>query len=74
MLVLSRRLGERVVIGPDIVVTILAARGGTVKLGFSAPHEVAIHREELRARMDTKSKERSNQGTPSDSPLYAEFA
>jgi carbon storage regulator len=47
MLVLSRRLGEEVVIASDIRVTVLAVHGNTVKLGFSAPDDVAIMRSEL---------------------------
>ena len=47
MLVLSRKNGESVCIGPGIHVKVLAIRGGTVKLGFEAPPEVAIRREEI---------------------------
>lgn len=75
MLVLSRKMGERVVIGPDIVVTILSIRGAMVKLGFSAPHEVPIHREELRERLENERKQQRADSAPSpDSPFYAEFA
>lgn len=52
MLVLSRKNGEQVVIGRDIVVTVLSIQGGRVKLGFSGPAEVPIHREELRQQID----------------------
>ena len=48
MLVLSRKQGERVLVGPDVIVTVLQIAGGRVKLGFSAPADVPIHREELR--------------------------
>ena len=56
MLVLSRRPGEEVVIESDIRVTVLAVHGNSVKLGFSAPDDVAIMRSELvpRAEGDTK--------------------
>jgi carbon storage regulator len=47
MLVLSRKCGESVVIGEGIVVTILAAQGGRVRLGVTAPPEVPVHREEI---------------------------
>jgi carbon storage regulator len=50
MLVLSRKLGEEVVIGDDIRVTVVAIRGNQVRLGFTAPAEVSIRREELRAK------------------------
>jgi len=49
MLVLSRKLGEEVVIGDNIRVTIVAIRGKSVRLGFTAPLDVTIHRPELGA-------------------------
>ena len=52
MLVLSRKQGQCVVIGRDIVVTVLGIQGGRVKLGFSGPAEVPIHRQELRAQIE----------------------
>jgi carbon storage regulator len=50
MLVLSRKTGERVCIGASVVVTVLAARNGQVRLAFDAPAQVAIDREEVRQR------------------------
>ena len=47
MLVLSRKKGECVRIGPSIEVKVLELRGGRVKLGFFAPPDVAIHRDEI---------------------------
>lgn len=47
MLVLSRRLGESVVIGHDITVTVLEVRGEMVRLGIDAPRSVQVHREEV---------------------------
>jgi carbon storage regulator len=51
MLVLSRKLGQRVVIAEDITITVLEVSGGRVKLGISAPAEVPVHREELALRI-----------------------
>jgi carbon storage regulator len=51
MLVLSRNLGERIIIGNNIIVTVLEIRGDRVRLGFEAPNDVPIHREELHRRM-----------------------
>ena len=51
MLVLSRKQGQRVVIGKDIHVTVLEVRGDRVKLGFEGPVEVPIHREEVSERI-----------------------
>ena len=49
MLVLSRKIGEEIVIADNIRVTVVAIRGNQVRLGFSAPDEVSIQRSELRA-------------------------
>jgi carbon storage regulator len=48
MLVLSRKIGEEIIIGDNIRVTVVAIRGNQVRLGFSAPDDVHIHRSELR--------------------------
>jgi carbon storage regulator len=47
MPVLSRRLGESIVIGDEISVTVLEVRGDVVRVGVEAPRSVAVHREEL---------------------------
>ena len=47
MLVLSRKKGESIVIGDDIVVTVVDLRNGKVRLGVEAPKEVPVHRKEL---------------------------
>jgi carbon storage regulator len=47
MLVLSRKIGEKIVIGHDVFLTILDVRGDSVKLGMDAPRSVSIHREEV---------------------------
>lgn len=49
MLVLSRRVGESVMIGDEVVVTVLDVRGEVVRLGVAAPRSVGVHREELLA-------------------------
>jgi carbon storage regulator len=68
MLVLSRKAGERLMIGPNIVVTVLEVRGNVVKLGCVAPMEVPIHREEVRQRLHGAKE------APSESPYFAECA
>ncbi len=59
MLVLSRKAGEKVKIGDDITVTVLEQRTGQVRLGFEAPKEVSVHREEiyLRIRQETDNED-----------------
>jgi carbon storage regulator len=51
MLVLSRKVGERIWIGEDISVTVVRVTGGGVRLGIEAPHELPVVREELKQRL-----------------------
>lgn len=51
MLILTRKLGEGIVIGPDVVVRVIEIKGGQVKLGIDAPHETSVHREEVYRRI-----------------------
>lgn len=53
MLILSRHLGESVKIGDEVTVTVLGVKGGHVRLGFTAPPNVAVHREEVYERIQT---------------------
>jgi carbon storage regulator len=52
MLVLSRHVGESIVIGDNITVTVLEVRGDNIRLGIQAPREVAVNRAELLADLD----------------------
>ncbi|OCG02178.1 carbon storage regulator CsrA [Gilliamella sp. wkB112] len=47
MLILTRRVGETLIIGDDVVITILGVKGNQVRIGINAPKEVSIHREEI---------------------------
>ena len=47
MLILTRRVGETLMIGDDVSVTVLGVKGNQVRLGVNAPKEVAVHREEI---------------------------
>lgn len=51
MLVLSRRLGETLVIGEDIKITVLGIQGNQVRIGIDAPKEISVHREEVAQRI-----------------------
>ena len=51
MLVLSRRLGETLIIGDDIKITVLGISGNQVRLGIAAPKNVSVHREEVYRRI-----------------------
>lgn len=52
MLVLSRRLGETLVIGDDIKITVLGIQGGQIRFGIDAPKDVQVDREEVRIKKD----------------------
>jgi carbon storage regulator len=54
MLILSRRLGESVNVGDEVAVTVLGIKGNQVRLGFTAPSNVAIHREEIYKRVQAE--------------------
>ena len=47
MLILTRRVGETLMVGDDITVTVLGVKGNQVRIGVSAPKDVAVHREEI---------------------------
>jgi carbon storage regulator len=51
MLVLSRRLGETLIIGDDVKITVLGISGNQVRLGIAAPKDVSVHREEVYRRI-----------------------
>lgn len=51
MLILTRRVGERVMIGDDVAVTVLGMRSNQVRVGVEAPREISVHREEVYARI-----------------------
>jgi len=63
MLVLSRKEGEGIWIAPGIQVTVVAIQRGRVRLGFSGPREIPIHRGEVRRRIETNSA-RGDPGRP----------
>jgi carbon storage regulator len=56
MLVLTRRTGEAIRVGHDVVVTIMGLKGNQVRLGIDAPKEVAVHREEIYERIKAESQ------------------
>lgn len=57
MLVLTRRANQSIVIGNDVVVTVLEVRGDQVRLGIKAPREVTVHREEVFAEIQRENRE-----------------
>lgn len=59
MLILTRRVGEAVVIGDDVTLTILGTKGNQVRVGVTAPKSITVHREEIHERIQ-REKEPTN--------------
>lgn len=58
MLILTRRVGETLMVGDDVSITVLGVKGNQVRIGVNAPKEIAVHREEIYERI---KKERAGQ-------------
>ncbi|HET7675493.1 MAG TPA: carbon storage regulator CsrA [Gammaproteobacteria bacterium] len=65
MLILTRRIGETVMIGDEVSITVLGVKGNQVRLGVNAPREVAVHREEIYSRI--KNEQQGTQAEANDS-------
>lgn len=61
MLILTRRIGETLIIGDDVNITVLGVKGNQVRLGINAPKDVSVHREEIYLRI-----QQEKQGTETD--------
>lgn len=57
MLILTRRVGETLMIGDDVSVTVLGVKGNQVRLGINAPRDVAVHREEIYERINQEPQD-----------------
>ena len=63
MLILTRRIGETLMVGDEVTVTVLGVKGNQVRIGVNAPKEVAVHREEIYQRIQREKEEQHNKST-----------
>lgn len=68
MLILTRRVGETVMIGDDVTITVLGVKGNQVRVGINAPKHVAVHREEIYERIKREQQGGGSEegGSPDD--------
>jgi carbon storage regulator len=65
MLILTRRVGETLMIGNNVTVTVLGVKGNQVRIGVNAPKDVAVHREEIFERIKREEDQSSRSDAPS---------
>jgi carbon storage regulator len=57
MLILTRRVGESVIVGDDVTITVLGVKGNQVRIGINAPKDVSVHREEIYKRIKQEQQQ-----------------
>lgn len=72
MLILTRRVGEALIVGDDVTIAVLGVKGNQVRMGIKAPRDIAVHRQEVHARIRQEqeiaraAEDKSAQNDPDD--------